>query len=327
MAAFTQFIQAKKNRKWLWIGGAVIGFIVLVVLLRGGSRSSGGGSTAGASGPSEALQAAQLDAQVQMAGIQAGVNAAALQSQAQVEIAKLASASELAGINANLQALSIQAQGADRDSERAFQATIAGLNQQQAIATEQLRTQQMITEAQLAADTQQLAVSVAGSVAQQEIYTNALVNLQTAQIYAQRDTELAQTYSARDVQLAGIDAQLQSTLGQQQLQQYALTKAKRKHIPAILAGDSPQLGTKTNAILGGVLSLGGLLSDIRAKRQVRQIGERSDGVPLYSFEYAGGGGMQAGVIAQELALMAPEYVLDTGRGMLGVDYYALDAAA
>lgn len=315
MAKFTQWVQAPKNRKWLFIGLAAIGFVVLLLLMRGGSRSAGGSTQVVQSGPSEALQAAQLQAQTELAGIQAGVSAAALQSQAQIEMAKIDAMTQAAGISASLQALQIQATGQDRADERAYQATLADITSRQAIQTESLRVQESTTIATLQANTAQLAISTQGAIQQQQIYSDALVGLQTAQIYAQRDTELAAIYSARDVQL-----------GQQELTQYALTKAKRKHIPAILAGDSPQLGTKTNAILGGVLSLGGLLSDIRAKKQIRQIGERSDGFPLYSFEYMGGEGMNAGVMAQELALMAPEFVLNTNRGMY-VDYYAMDAAA
>lgn len=316
MAKFTQWVQQPKNRKWLFIGLAAIGFVVLLLLMRGGSRAaSGGGTTVVQSGPSEALQAAQLQAQTEMAGIQAGVSAAALQSQAQIEMAKIDAATQAAGIGASLQALQIQQMGADRQSEREYQAAIADISARQALQTESLRVQESTTIATLQANTAQLAISTQGAIEQQRLYTEALVGLQTAQIYSQRD-----------VDLAAINSQTTIAQGQQQLQQYALTKAKRKHIPAILVGDSPQLGTKTNAILGGVLSLGGLLSDIRAKKQIRQIGERSDGFPLYSFEYMGGEGMNAGVMAQELALMAPEFVLSTNRGFF-VDYYAMDAAA
>lgn len=326
MAAFTQWVQKPKNRKWLFIGLAAIGFVILLMLMRGGSRGAGGGTTVVQSGPSEALQAAQLASQTELAGIQAGVSVAALQSQAAIEAARIDAATQTAGIAASLQALQIQATGADRASEREFQAALADINSRQAIQTESLRVQESTTIAQLQANTAQLAISTQGAIQQQQIYSDALVGLQTAQIYAQRDTQLAGIYSQRDVALADIGSQTTIAQGQQQLQQYALGRAKRKHIPAILAGESPQLGTKTNAILGGVLSLGALLSDIRAKKEIRQIGERTDGFPFYSYEYTGGGGMQAGVIAQELALMAPEFVLNTNRGLY-VDYYAMDAAA
>jgi hypothetical protein len=60
-------------------------------------------------------------------------------------------------------------------------------------------------------------------------------------------------------------------------------------------------------------------SDRRLKRNVVRLGTRSDGLGIYEFEYIWGGGRQIGLMAQEVAILYPEAVGESG-GFMTVDY-------
>jgi hypothetical protein len=60
-------------------------------------------------------------------------------------------------------------------------------------------------------------------------------------------------------------------------------------------------------------------SDRRLKQNVVRLGTRSDGLGVYGFEYIWGGGRQIGLMAQEVAILYPEAVGESG-GFMTVDY-------
>jgi len=82
----------------------------------------------------------------------------------------------------------------------------------------------------------------------------------------------------------------------------------------------------TNAMLGGLFGLGGAglfglaKSDIRAKENIRLIGQTFDGQNLYIFNYRGQPGFQIGLMAQEVELRDPGAVVTGPDGMKLVDY-------
>ena len=69
---------------------------------------------------------------------------------------------------------------------------------------------------------------------------------------------------------------------------------------------------------------GGMLSDRRAKKNIKRVGQTDDGLPIYTYEYKDGGPTQMGVIAQEVAEVKPEAVVPHESGMLAVDYSKID---
>lgn len=80
-----------------------------------------------------------------------------------------------------------------------------------------------------------------------------------------------------------------------------------------------------NAMMGGLASLGGaaiMASDRRVKTNSKRVGATDDGLPIYTYRYTGGGPVQMGVMAQEVAEVNPAAVHDIG-GMLAVNYGAL----
>lgn len=68
-------------------------------------------------------------------------------------------------------------------------------------------------------------------------------------------------------------------------------------------------------------------SDRRLKTEIRVIGETILGLPLYSFRYASGGGVQVGVMAQDVEQVMPEAVTLIDGGYLAVDYAKLGLAS
>jgi hypothetical protein len=64
---------------------------------------------------------------------------------------------------------------------------------------------------------------------------------------------------------------------------------------------------------------GKTFSDRRLKKNVVRLGTRSDGLGVYGFDYIWGGGRQIGLMAQEVAIIYPEAVGESG-GFMTVDY-------
>lgn len=90
---------------------------------------------------------------------------------------------------------------------------------------------------------------------------------------------------------------------------------------------APLLGATGPGVAGwgAVGGLGGLLlSDIRAKTDIRRVGSTDKGIPVYVYRYKSGGPMQMGVMAHEAEKIVPEAVGYIGDGDLkGVDYAKL----
>jgi len=81
-----------------------------------------------------------------------------------------------------------------------------------------------------------------------------------------------------------------------------------------------QMGAWQSGV-GGLLGLGAnLLSDKRAKDDVKRVGKTNDGTPIYTYKYKTGGPTQMGVMAQELKKKKPGAVKKTASGLLAVDY-------
>lgn len=88
-----------------------------------------------------------------------------------------------------------------------------------------------------------------------------------------------------------------------------------------LASHNADVAT-TNQAVGSAASIAALallLSDERAKTNVKRVGETDAGVPIYTYNYKFGGPTQMGVMAQELEQENPEAV-HTIEGVKFVDY-------
>jgi hypothetical protein len=68
--------------------------------------------------------------------------------------------------------------------------------------------------------------------------------------------------------------------------------------------------------------MGAIVSDARAKTDIRRVGTLDNGAGIYTFRYRSGGPPQIGVMAQELAQVRPDLVHDLG-GVLAVEYGGL----
>jgi hypothetical protein len=61
-------------------------------------------------------------------------------------------------------------------------------------------------------------------------------------------------------------------------------------------------------------------SDIRLKTDISRIGTTIHNLPLYTYRYKAGGGMQIGVMAQDVVEVVPDAVLTRADGHFVVDY-------
>ena len=102
------------------------------------------------------------------------------------------------------------------------------------------------------------------------------------------------------------------------LQQYA----------QLISGLGGQFGTQSNTQgqsmgLGGVLGLGlqglSLFSDRRLKEDIKRVGTADNGLPIYTYRYKGSATVHIGVMAQDVAEVAPKAVHERA-GYLAVDY-------
>lgn len=90
------------------------------------------------------------------------------------------------------------------------------------------------------------------------------------------------------------------------------------------AGLYSMLGSGAAAASPSLLAGAGLLSfsDVRLKTDIKKLGEREDGLGVYSYRYKGDSTPQVGVMAQEVLKVKPEAVHDID-GLLAVDYGAI----
>lgn len=86
---------------------------------------------------------------------------------------------------------------------------------------------------------------------------------------------------------------------------------------------------RRSASLGAIAGLGGqiagwALSDRRAKKDIKHVGELHDGQKVYSYKYKGAGGItQLGVMAQEVEKTNPDAVAELDSGIKVVNYDAV----
>lgn len=186
-------------------GGLVLSLLVLYLLL----RRSGGGTSVVSTGPSEALQAANLQAQTQQAGISAAANAQTQTLQAALAAKQIDAQVTQNAIDATTQQASIAA---------AMNLGIAKLSADAQLSAIDIGAQRDITVSGQQSDAAKYIASVTAD-AQTKIAEGA---------YA-RDISVAGIGAARDVSVAGI----QSTTLQAQ---YAAALATQKDIDATSLG-------------------------------------------------------------------------------------------
>ncbi|WP_203309762.1 tail fiber domain-containing protein [Sphingomonas beigongshangi] len=76
-------------------------------------------------------------------------------------------------------------------------------------------------------------------------------------------------------------------------------------------------------VVGLGLTAASLFSDRRLKRNVRRVGTRADGLGIYEYRYLWGGPVRRGVMADEVATIAPHALAAPVNGFARVDYGAL----
>jgi hypothetical protein len=86
-----------------------------------------------------------------------------------------------------------------------------------------------------------------------------------------------------------------------------------------IAKTGAQIASAGSGSRGGQGGGGAQFSDRRLKKNIKQIGTRSDGLGVYEFDYIWGGTRQIGLMAQEVQSVYPGAVSESG-GYLMVDY-------
>jgi hypothetical protein len=85
-----------------------------------------------------------------------------------------------------------------------------------------------------------------------------------------------------------------------------------------MAANSSATGSAIGAI--GGIAAAAMMSDRRLKTNIVRVGKRADGLNVYAYEYVWGGGLQIGVMADEVIRVYPDAVLMTASGYQAVDY-------
>ena len=86
-----------------------------------------------------------------------------------------------------------------------------------------------------------------------------------------------------------------------------------------IAAQNDPMNTILGAAAGGLAS-SFKFSDRRLKTQIRRIGATDAGLPIYTYRYIAGGGVQVGVMADEVTLIVPSAVTRMSNGYDAVDY-------
>lgn len=304
----------KKNRIWI-IGGAIL-LVILFVVFSGRRGSSAGGSTQFVqTGPSEAaqVQMAQIGASLQAqqnelraAEFQAGVmrDVAFAELETQLGLATISKSAGADELNAQLQALQIQSTTSQNLAAMETEARMF-----------EIAAYRDVTNAATTANYNMFVTQTQANADMFAIQTQATADMFGQQIAAQiRGQELqfdylnTETLVRRDIDLARVSSQERMFVEQQATERAAISGANKRN--------------KSNNIWGTVGKIAGavgaIFSDVRAKDNIKQIGETSKGVPLY--EYDIGFERQIGVMAQELINYEPSLVSVSPSGLLVVDY-------
>lgn len=173
------------------------------------------------------------------------------------------------------------------------------------------------------------------------------VNLQAQQADAARQMQAAQQLAGlgtglQGSVLQGAQAQLAAGAQQQAVQQAINSGYYNQYLGAqaypyqqaqffanLATGVGGQMGGTTTgqqaqpspvgSIFGALGAIGSIMSDKRAKENIKPIGKTNDGQTIYRFNYKGDHTTQIGLLAQEVEKKHPEAVT-TINGLKGVDY-------
>lgn len=310
MSNFFQRLFAPE-RRWILISVIVgIGAIILFNLLpRGGS---GGRSQVVQTGPSEQLQAAQLQAQTALAqsaqSAQVQLNAqatelAAMELQGQIALA-------LGTLDAETQDNAIMAQLAAMQEQTNANLGIAQMNAEINLA--EIESERAMQERMLSSQETMMNIQAEQNIARDMLFAQ----LQAQQSADETARTMAMLQAQRDVQLTGIYAGVENNRIDAEIERAELDAADRANDRAARSRDR---GNRWG-FAGSLLSAGlALFSDVRLKENVEWLGVRDDGLNMYGFNYAGDKTRQAGYMAQEVQTIAPEAYLDfDGYGAVNV---------
>lgn len=165
---------------------------------------------------------------------------------------------------------------------------------------------------------------------------DALRQLQAAQQLAGLGTGLqssvlqgAQAQLAAGAQQQAVQQAINSGYYNQYLAAQAYPYQQAQFFANLATGVGGQMGGTTTgtpaqpspvgSIFGALGALGSIMSDKRAKENIRPIGKTNDGQTIYRFNYKGDDVTQIGLLAQEVEKKHPEAVT-TINGIKGVDY-------
>jgi hypothetical protein len=186
-------------------------------------------------------------------------------------------------------------------SQYGLQQQAQAFGQQQAAGAQNFQQQQAAAQYQNQLRQQQIAEAQQ----QQNWSLNALNALLTGQQVSNPNFQnFNQAQAGQGVDYSGAaNSQFQAAMQQQQMQNQA-----------------------TGQLVQGLGSMAGtamMFSDRRIKTDIKRVGRHCRGFGIYEFRFIGGRGRYRGVIAQEVARVMPEAVINRG-GVLMVDYGMLN---
>ena len=287
------------ERRWLLITVIVgIGAIVLFNLF-----PRGGGGQRGApvdTGPSEQLQAAQLQAQTQLAQSRQAAQVQMSQQQAELASRELEAqvALALGDQRADLEGAAIAAELQAIREQSNTQVAIAGLQAETQLA--QIESQEARELALISSQEAMFEAQAESQLAQQMLFTE----LQAQQSADETARLNAMLQTQRDVAIYEEAAEVERERIEAETDRLNIREQAR------VQDNQSSRGFWGNVISTGAGLLGGLLSDMRAKENIEWIGVRDDGVNLYSYTYEGGTFEHAGPMAQEVEALYPHLVYD-----------------
>lgn len=298
--------EVSRGTKSPWVMGGIvlIGGVVLFAVVRGSGAQAQ--NQVVQTGPSEAMQMANLQASTALQGAQ-------IQSQTQLAMAGLQANAQAQETQATLLAMQAQLQTqlqiTDLTSERELAAILASVDAQRSIQSQQISSQEEVLRLQVEGAIARDQIASQTSIAMQQIGSQTQVALgqQQADVYqqmlvAQAEATMAQARYYSEVEMARIDASTQQAA-------IAGSTARRQSSNSLIG-----------SIAGGIL---GLFSDVRLKENIRFEGFRDDGLSLYSYNYTGERARHIGVMAQEAQTVYP-LAVGSHSGYLTVDYARLN---
>ena len=169
---------------------------------------------------------------------------------------------------------------------------------------------------------------LAGLDAQRASFQNSALQSGFGNRMQLRSSNDQRTMAQRN-QLYNEMAALQSGGGIQtpQFQSYSPTQMPGVDVAGLMANENAQAQQQQQQFWGGLMGLGSsfLLSDERAKTDIKKIGKAKDGTGLYAYRYKGdqSGATHVGVMAQEVEKKRPDAVKTGADGFKRVNYGAL----